>query len=252
MAQKGASMRLFCRGLFFLIIIGTWGCERPPKELTPEDLPIAKYPDQDHSGSPFRLNIHVVASTNYVFGGQGFSTNAAGLSTILARRHAKLGDFPLIIWAKKEALFEDVWRVMELGATNKYYKLATQDGYKPKRKFTTLLRSDTTWRYSEHYINCRHPLSIESSSNLLFVVCEKYRVTLNNIPYSIEDLETKLIRIKRSTTGNLQVLILATGDCPYQQVIDVLQACSGRCYKYLGLQRPGEPLPELPSEEKNE
>jgi Biopolymer transport protein ExbD/TolR len=254
MAQNKNSMRLLYRGLLVLIIVGSWGCERPPTELTPEELPIAKNYDSDHCGSPARLNIHVVASTNYVFGGQGFSTNAAGLSTILSRRHAKLGYFPLIIWAKKEAPFEDVWRLMELGVTNKHFKLAIQDGDKPKRTITTLHRSDRSLGYYEHYINCSHPLAMESSSNLVIVVCEKHRLTLDSSPCSIEDLELKLRRVKRFTTGYLQILILATGDCPYQQVINVLDACSREHfgYKYLGLQLPGAPLPELPSEEKNE
>jgi biopolymer transport protein ExbD len=102
-----------------------------------------------------------------------------------------------------------------------------------------------------NFIGCYHSRYLESSSNLVFVVCEKYRLTLNNTPYCIEDLKINLFRIKRATTGNLQVLIRAARDCPYQQVIDVVDACNEGTI-YLGLQLPGAPIPELPSEEKNE
>jgi len=247
-------MRLFCRGLLFLIIIGTCGCERQPTELTPEDLPIAhgRFLGETSFGSP-PLDVHVITSNCFSLGSGSLLTNAADISSITLRRNAFQGHFPFFIWAKKEAPFEDIWRVMELGVTNRSFIFITRDPDSPKRKFSVLPRSDQSSEKYVNFINCYHSRYLESASNLVIVVCEKYRLTLNNTPCSIEDLKTKLFRFKNATTGDVQVLILATGDCPYQQVIDVLQAAwAGDCYRYLGLQLPGAPLPELPREEKNE
>jgi len=245
-------MRLLYRGLLFLIIIGTWGCERPPKELTPEDLPIAhgrSFGEIDF-GSP-RFIVHVITSNCFVVASSPFVTNATGISSITLRRYASRGHFPFFIWAKKEALFEDVWCVMELGATNRYFRLVTREADSPKRKITVLPRFDQSSDEKLNFFGCFHFRYLESASNLVIVACDKYRLTLNNTPCSIEDLKTKLNRIKHATPGMLHVLILATGDCSYQQVINVVDA-SDEGAIYLGLQRPGAPLPELPREEKNE
>jgi hypothetical protein len=170
--------------------------------------------------------------------------NAAGVSLIVSNRHAKIGRFSFIIWAKKETPFEDVWRLMELGETNKFYQFAIQDGYKPKRKFRTLFYSDRALGCYAHYISCGDARFMESSSNLVVIACEKNRLTLNNTPCSFGDLESKLRRARNAATDPLQIQILATGDCPYQYVIDVLSVCRS-CdlgFKYLGLQ-PAEETP---------
>jgi hypothetical protein len=121
-----------------LIIIGTWGCERPPKELTPEELPITKsfYTHVDYFGGQGILDVHIINSNCFVLGNGLLATNITGISSVVHRKHAMHPWFPFRIWAKKEAPFEDIWRVMELGATNKHFRLAAAyDSDKPKRNF---------------------------------------------------------------------------------------------------------------------
>ncbi len=236
--------------LALLTVLGSWGCDRlTPRPLTYKELPIAKHYD-DHldryGGPPSRMNMHVVSSNQYIIGsvgGSGFLTNATGVSTIVHRRYVKYGRFSFSVFAKKEALFEEVWRGMELGATNRHYKLAVQDGEKPKRKLTTLFQSDRALGCREHYIGCGDARFMESPSNLVFIACAKNRLTLNNAPCSLGDLESKLRRARNTETDTLQIQILATGDCPYQYVIDVLSVCrsSGLGFTYLGLQPTVDP-----------
>ncbi len=223
--------------LALFIILGSWGCgERPLKPLTYKELPIARYSDQDHSGHPARIDFQVVSSNLYMINEE--LIDAASISLIVSNRYAKVGDFPVIIWAKKETPFEDVWRLMELVSTNKFLKLAIQDGDKPKRTLRTLFRSDRELGCYEHYINCLHTRFMESSSNLVVITCTKQSLIFNNTSYLIEDLGVELLRIKRPTTDPLQIQILAAGDCPYQSVIDVLDVCRKvrLGFTYLGLQ----------------
>jgi len=235
--------------LALIIVLGSWGCdERPPKPLTYKDLPIAKHYDSDHydsshCGSVPRMNLHIVSSNQYVIkfpGESAFSTNLLGVSDIVNSRYSAVGCiFPFIIWAKKEATFEDVWRAMELGGTNRFYRLAIQDGDRPKRKPSTLFRSDNSLGFYAHYMYCFNPRFMEPSSNLVVIACSKQRLTLNGAPCLFEDLRHQLWRANKAATGPLQLHILATGDCPYQTVIDVLSECKCRSWPYdcyLGLQ----------------
>jgi hypothetical protein len=236
--------------LVLIIGLGSWGCDRPPRPLTYKELPISKHYDrwlEDVDHPPSKMNLHVISTNQYMIGysdGSGFLTNAAGISTIVHRRYVKYGRFSFSVFAKKEAPFEDVWCAMELGSTNRHYKLAIQDGEKPKRKLTTLFSSDGALGCYEHYIACGDARFMESPSNLVVIACAKYRLTLNNTPCSFGDLESKLRRARNAATDPLQIQILATGDCPYQYVIDVLSVCRS-CdlgFTYLGLQ-PAEETP---------
>jgi hypothetical protein len=241
--------------LALFIVLGSWGCgERPPKPLTYKELPIAKDYDQylEYANSPpTKMNLHVVSSNQFMIGycdGTGLLTNATGISTIVHRRCAVIGgSFPFIIWAKKEAPFEDVWRGIELGATNRHFKLAVQDGEKPKRKLTTLFQSDSELGCREHYFVCGDARFMELPSNLVVIVCAKDRLTLNNAPCSFRELERSLWRARTAATAaksQPHIQILATGDCPYQSVIDVLGLCRscGLGFTNLGLQ-PAEAPP---------
>lgn len=230
--------------LALIIVLGSWGCERPPRPLTYKDLPIAKDYDWQKDFAnypPYKMHLHIVSSNQYMIGycdGSGLLTNATGISTFVHRRYVKFGRFPFFVFAKKEALFEDVWRGIELGATNRTFKLAVQDGEKPKRKLTTFFQSDSALGCREHYIGCGDARFMESPSNLVVIACAKDRLTLNNTPCSFGDLEPNLWIARNATTNSLQIQILATGDCPYQYVIDVLSACRscGLGFTYLGLQ----------------
>jgi hypothetical protein len=229
--------------LALVIALVSWGCDRPTRPLTYKELPIAKYYDSDHSGSRFRVNLHIVSSNQYIIdciGGSTFLTNSTGVSDIVNRRYAASGyGFPFIIWASKEAIFEDVWRAMELGVTNRFCRLAIQDGDRPKRKLRTLFRSDRSLGFYEHYIYCSDPRFLESPSNLVVIACSKQRLTFNDTPCLFDDLGHKLRRAKNAATGSLQLKILVTGDCSYQYVIDVISECKLRNYFdacYLGLQ----------------
>lgn len=245
-------MRLFYRGLLLLIIIGTCGCDRP-RPLTSEELPTVKhfYGHVDYFGGQGILDVHVIASNRFVIGDGLLTTNITGVSSIVLRKHSRHAWFPFRIWAKKEAPFEDIWRVMETGATNRSFELAVRDSDVHEPKLTLLPFSGRASNERLYFIGCGHPLFMESTSNLVIVVCDKYHLTFNNSSCRSEDLGLKLWRVKRTTTGMLQILILATGDCPYQQVIDAVDACNEGAI-YLGLLRPSAPLPEIPREEKNE
>jgi hypothetical protein len=236
--------------LALVIVLCSWGCDRTPKPLTYKELPIAKQYDRyiDYFDyPPPKMNLHVVSTNQYMIGyedGSGFLTNATGISTIVHRRYVKYGGFSIFIFAKKEAPFEDVWRAMELGSTNRHYKLAIQDGEKPKRKLTTLFSSDQALGCYEHFIAVGNARFMESPSNLVVIACTKNALTLNNTPCSFGDLESKLWRARSTATDPLQIKILATGDCPYQYVINVLSVCrsSDLGFTYLGLQ-PAEKTP---------
>jgi biopolymer transport protein ExbD len=209
------------------------------------------YYDMDHIGVSSRLDVYVIDNKSYIIGDGLSQTNASGLTSCLQKRQAACGSFPLIIWAKEDARFEEVWHVMELGSTNKSYYLTVREKDTPRRKNFTLPRRGRSWGNGEHYISCGNPLFMESSSNKLVIVCEKDLLTVDNMAYSIEELR-RALRIRRYNSATSQILILATADCPYQKVIHVLEACEmeGLSYRYLGFHPTLEPGKGVSSDNK--
>ena len=236
--RVGKYMRLILVGLVLSIVIGSFlrGGSRS-KALTYKDLPRATFYIDHMDMSPhYSIPVHIVDSLRYVIDYGRFETDAGGLASRLIERRFD-GRFSIVIWAKEDALFEDVWRVMELGSTNAGFIMAVRDRDTPGRKNFTLPRLGRSWDEREHHIPCGNSLVMEPTTNRFVVVCEKDLLTFDQVACSIEELKIKLCRVKRFNKATAQILILASADCPYQKVIHVLEACEREDlrYRYLGL-----------------
>lgn len=209
----------FLKNLFIwlelFIVVGFSGCGRVKNTtLKTVDLPCFKdFSNYGHIDLSSRnITVHVLNKTSYLIGSNFYPTNTIGLSSEIYRMAMLLPHPPpIIIRAKAEAAFGDVWQVVEAGATN-------SSGF----LFAVRIRGSLN---KEDFIMFRVSELTNVPSNTVIVACKKDGMSVDKKEYSIKQLESRFAWIKSQNSSVLKVFILINDDCPYQKVVCVLENC---------------------------
>lgn len=215
------------------IVISFLGCGRPQTvTLATSDLP--SFGDYFYYGhldiSMLNVKVDILGNDDY-FIGLGYDTNVAGLTRRISELTTVLGGKPLIlIRARAEAQFGDVWRVVELSATN-------SSGYLLAVKIRSSVVSSPSSRSSvisrlkgsivtEDLIMLNISSLSNVSSDRLTVTCKTDGLFASGDIVPVEQLENWVLEEnKRMTPSKRDVLMGVTSDCPYQKVVRVLREC---------------------------
>jgi hypothetical protein len=174
-------------------------------------------------GPPFP-NVHIVRTNRYsvsMVTGQEKSEELTilDLENILTTRGASC----VGIWAKKDTAFVNVWNVIEVCARKKlniYLTVNVVDA--PDKKAHKPLNLKPSYQSKKQHLLYHSLQSVMCSTNLYIILCGKNSISIQGNKLASNELSD--ILFKHSTdfrTGKLKLVVLATEDCTYQEVVKV-------------------------------
>lgn len=187
---------------------------------------------------PPQYKIHIIDTNNYVIQIAGSLVKISSkLMTTMLEFVQKNSSFlcRVQLWVKADSKFEDLWRSIELCATQtSYFSLALNVADSKAVKSIWQNSVDffdppiERW-YSKRF---KGPSQVEVSTNMVVIGYWKKRVSVNNSDCSLEELKRMI-----PPRDSVRIVLLVSGECSVQDVIKMMEELNRHHLdeSYLGL-----------------